>query len=128
MTRFVVDSYAWVEYFKGSEKGRKAKDFLEGNIHEIYTNIVTLSEVISVTKRQGLDFVSAMEIVLGISQIYGIDIAFSKEAGELHADIKKEIKNIGLADIFVLLTARKLGAKILTGDPHFKNFKEAVMI
>ncbi len=29
---------------------------------------------------------------------------------------------------FVVFTAKKLGAKILTGDPHFKGFKEAVMI
>jgi hypothetical protein len=29
---------------------------------------------------------------------------------------------------FVLQTARKLGAKIITGDPHFKGFKEAVLI
>jgi len=27
-----------------------------------------------------------------------------------------------------LATARKLKSKILTGDPHFKNMKEAVLI
>lgn len=33
-----------------------------------------------------------------------------------------------MADAFVLLTARKLGAKVVTSDPHFKGFKEAVLI
>ena len=43
-------------------------------------------------------------------------------------EIRKKIKDFGLADVFVLLTARKLNAKIITGDPHFKGFKEAILI
>jgi len=40
---------------------------------------------------------------------------------------KRNIK-FGLVDAFVLLTARELDAKILTGDRHFKGFKEAVLL
>jgi predicted nucleic acid-binding protein len=38
------------------------------------------------------------------------------------------MKDFGLADAYVLATARKLKSKILTGDPHFKGMKEAVLI
>ncbi len=27
--RFVIDSYAWIEYFRGSGSGTKAKDYIE---------------------------------------------------------------------------------------------------
>ena len=28
----VIDSYAWIEYFKGSEYGKKAKEYIENGI------------------------------------------------------------------------------------------------
>lgn len=35
---------------------------------------------------------------------------------------------MGLADIFVLLTARKLNAKVVTGDEDFRGLKDSLMI
>ena len=29
MTRLVIDAYAWIEYFEGSEIGKKVKELLE---------------------------------------------------------------------------------------------------
>lgn len=53
---------------------------------------------------------------------------FSREAGLLHALIRKKIKDFGLIDAFVLLTARKIKARVLTGDNYFKGFKEVILI
>ena len=53
---------------------------------------------------------------------------FSVSAGMTHAEIRRKIKDFGLSDAYVLAAARKLNAKILTGDPHFKNMKEALSI
>jgi predicted nucleic acid-binding protein len=33
-----------------------------------------------------------------------------------------------VADAFVLSAARKLGAKVLTGDPDFANMEDVVML
>ena len=46
----------------------------------------------------------------------------------LHTEMRKTEKDFGLADAYVLATARKLKAKILTGDPHFKNVKDAILM
>ena len=51
-----------------------------------------------------------------------------ESARESETEIRKKIQNFGMADCVILLTARKLNAKIITGDLHFKGFKEAVMI
>ena len=101
---------------------------LEPEDNEIFSSIITIAEVVSVTKRENRDAEQKYIDMINASKIYGINSGFAKEAGILHAEIRKKIKDFGLADAFVLLTARKLGAKIVTGDPHFKGFKEAILI
>ena len=128
MSKYVIDAFSWLDYFEGNASGEKVKDKIENKNNEIITNIVTISEVISVFKRKGFDYNKAYELITNLSKIYLINLEFSREVGILHADIRKKIKDFGLADTFVLLTARRLKAKILTGDPHFKGFKEAIMI
>lgn len=128
MNKYVVDSYSWIDYFDGNKQGKKVREFLESKNNEIITNILTLSEIISVFKRRGYDYDKAFEKIINLSKLYINNVNFSKEVGLLHAEIKTKIKDFGLADAFVLLTARKLNAKILTGDPHFKNFKETIMV
>ena len=127
MNEYVIDAYAWLEYLDGSERGEKVRKLIFDRSSEVYTNIVTLSELISVAKRKGMDAEKAFEIIISISRIYQGNIEFHKEVGLLHAELRKKIKDIGLSDIFVLLTARKFNAKIITGDPHFKN-QNAIMI
>ena len=126
--RYVIDATAWIEYFIGSERGKKVKEILDSNENEIFSSIITLTEVVSVTKRENRDAEEKYRDILNLSSIHFISLELSKEAGILHAEIRKKIKDFGLADTFVLLTARKLNAKILTGDPHFKTFKEAILI
>lgn len=126
--RYVIDSYAWIEYFNSSEKGSRVKKIVESQDNENFTSIITIAEVSSISKREGRDTELAYKILTNLSKIYFMSLEFSKEAGILHAEIRKKIKDFGLADAIVLLTARKLGAKIVTGDPHFKNFKEAILI
>jgi predicted nucleic acid-binding protein len=44
------------------------------------------------------------------------------------ADLLVHLKDFGLADAYVLATAKKLNAKVLAGDMHFKGVKEAFLI
>jgi predicted nucleic acid-binding protein len=37
-------------------------------------------------------------------------------------------KDFGITDAFILATANKLKAKIITGDPHFKELENTIMI
>lgn len=126
--RYIIDAHAWIEYFLGSDRGSKVKEILESEQNGIFTSIITIAEVTSITKRENKDAEEKYNDIINLSKIYGITAEFAKEAGILHAEIRKKIKDFGLADAVVLLTARKLGAKLVTGDPHFKGFKEAVLI
>ncbi|MBI4980170.1 PIN domain-containing protein [Candidatus Woesearchaeota archaeon] len=128
MNRFVIDAYAWVEYFGGSLLGEKVKSIVENTSNEIFTNVLTIAEMASHFERKGIAFVEAKRIIFSLSTIYIIDETFAEDAGKLHAKIKPLRKHMGLADVIILLTARKLGAKVVTGDEDFKGLKEVIMI
>lgn len=126
--KFVFDAFAWIEYFNGSESGKKVSELIESEENDVFSSIITITEVSSILKRNEKDVELGYKSIIDLSKIYFINSEFAKEAGILHAETRKNIKDFGLADAFVLLTARKLGAKIVTGDPHFKGFKEAVLV
>jgi len=128
MTNYVIDAYAWIEYFEGSEEGEKVKEIIEDRKNEIFTCSVTVSEIISKFIRSGKDKDIAVKAIRAFSKIISADDEICIRTGQLHAEIKRKIKDFGLADAFVLATSNKFGAKILTGDSHFKDFKEAILI
>lgn len=127
MNRFVIDSWAWIEYLKGSSKGLRIRKEIE-NGAELLTNSVSVAEIISKIKREGMDIEIAWSALTSLSKIVPCDEDFSKNAGLTHAEIKKKVLNFSLGDAFVLYTARKFNAKILTGDPDFSNIKEAELL
>ena len=126
--KYVIDTHAWIEYLTATNTGTKIKTLLEKNNTETFTCAVTLAEVISKIAREQLDTEFAYAIVTSNSEIVDADEQLSKQAGILHAQIRKTKKDFGLADAYTLATARLLNAKILTGDPHFKDIKEAILI
>src|SRR3990172_1972732 len=127
MPRFVVDSWAWVEYLRGTSRGEQVHKKIDSRA-ELLTHVVTLAELTSKFRRQGLDVEAAWQAVRALSKILTIDETDAKNAGVLHATIKQSRANFSLADAFVLQAARKLHCKILTGDPDFRGMKDAIML
>jgi predicted nucleic acid-binding protein len=128
MLRYVVDAYAWIEYLIGSEAGSEVNIILENESNEIYTCAVTVAEVISKVSREGRDTEVAYDVLVNNSQVIDVDEELSKETGLLHSNMRKTEKDFGLADAYVLATARKLKSKVLTGDKHFRSVKEAFLL
>lgn len=126
--KYVIDAYAWVEYLIGSEAGERARAVLEEGGGGVYTCAVTIAEVISKTAREGRNLETAFDILISNSNVIDVDEELSKETGVLHAEMRKTERDFGLADAYVLATARRVKAKVLTGDPHFRDVKEAVLI
>ncbi len=57
-------------------------------------------------------------------------VSFNKdiEAAKIHAENKMKSPDFGLADASILASARNRNIKVVTGDPHFKNFDDSVML
>lgn len=128
MTKIVIDAYTWIEYLEDSEKGRKAAETIEDNSNEIFTSSATVAEVISKFLRANKDVKIAINCLNNVSNVVSVNQEIANLAGHMHYEAKKKNKDFGMLDAFVAATARKLSAKILTGDPDFKNFKDVVMI
>jgi predicted nucleic acid-binding protein len=128
MTDFVIDSWAWIEYLDGSRLGARVRDVIMDERNRFYTHVVSLAEIVSKEKRRNKDPEIAWKAIMSLSKILQIDEKDSKATGYLHAQIKSKNKNFGLADSFVLHAARKMGGRVLTGDPDFKGIADAVML
>jgi len=126
--RYIIDAYAWIEYLVGSEPGIRVRTILEDERNDIFTCAVTVAEVVSKTIREGRNAETAYDILTGNSVIVAIDGEISRDAGVLHADMRKTRKDFGLSDAYVLATSRITKSKILTGDPHFEGIQNIILV
>jgi predicted nucleic acid-binding protein len=122
MTRYLIDSYAWIEYLEGSVKGARVRDLLRPPA-EGYTPASVVAEVTSKTIRRGKDPSVAWLALRGSSIILPLDGETARAAGGLHAEYRRKISDFAMTDAVVLTFARKLDAKIVTGDPHFQGMR-----
>ena len=128
MNKYFLDSYAWIEYFDGTEKGRKVRKLIESGKNLIYTNPSVIAEVTSRSKRKGADPLAIFEAITTYSHIEELNAQIAFEAGILHADIRQKQPDFPLADALIMVSANKVSAKIVTGDEHFKEQKNVVFL
>ncbi len=122
MTRYVVDSYAWVEYLEGTAKGATVERLLEA-AGASYTPTPVVAEVTSKAIRTGTDPGIAWQAIRSWSQVLPLDAETARAGGALHAQQRKRTPDFALTDAIVLAFARKLNAAVLTGDPHFRGMR-----
>ncbi|MHB8702286.1 MAG: PIN domain-containing protein [Nitrososphaerales archaeon] len=123
-----MDSRAWFEYLDGSRLGAKVRDIIADERNRFYIHVVSLAEIVSKEKRRNKDPETAWKAITNLTKILQIDELDSKEVGYLHAEMKSKNKNFGLADSFVLYAARKMGGRVLSGDPDFKGVSDVILI
>ena len=122
---FVIDTYAWMEYFRGSGEGKITQNYIE---HEdCATSSVTIAELSEKYKRENKKFEEDFYFIVATAKIMDLSSEIALMAGEINYENKKKIKNWGMSDSIILATAKLLNAKVITGDEHFKNLG-AVMI
>ena len=133
--KIVIDAYAWIEHFIGSEKGRKVKEIME-NADEVYTPDTVLAEIARKYVREGNEdktVKARLEEITGISHITHIDPNLAVEGARCYLELADKARKAkqdvpSLFDAIVLATGRSLKSKIATGDEHFRNLPETVWI
>ena len=131
----VVDTYAWIEVFIGSEYGEKAKEIIQKS-EEAYTPDVVIAEVARKYLKEGVKEQTILERLATIeetSEITPIDKNIALESAKCYLELverakERKLKAPSLFDAILLATARTLGAKLLTGDEHFKGIDETIWI
>ena len=123
----VIDSYAWIEYFRGTSSGERAREFIESG--SAATSPITLAELQEKYLREKWDsFETDLGFITTKTTLVPVDKKISLLAGKINHQNKKRIKDWGMADSIILATAKISSAKVVTGDTHFKDIPEAIMI
>jgi len=124
--KIVIDTYAWIEYFKGSQEGAKAKRFIEGKF-ELFTPSIVIAELSDKYRREKIEEWSVRNKFIKFkTKILNLDENIANRAGELKQELKKQHKNAGLADAIIIAHSLDIEARILTGDKHLKYLKNAI--
>ena len=125
---FIVDSWAWIEYFVGSKGGLKLKKFIDNKNHKFITMECTLSEVKSYCMRTNSDFGRIKDIIKKNSIMLPVSIDIWLKAAEAKHEIRKKVKDFGLIGAILVAKQNELNCMLISGDEHFKNMKKIVYI
>lgn len=131
----VVDSYAWIELFLGSEGGNRVKKILS-DAEDVRTPDIVLAEISRKYSRENVDKKrtrSRLTEISSASIITSVDVDIALKAGEAYLELANRAKQQrrrmpSLFDAIVLATAREHNSKVLTGDEHFEGLPETVLI
>lgn len=122
----LLDTSAWIEFFIGSEKGKRVKDILYKN--DSYTSIVTLAEVTNWALKESRDAEFLVKAIKQLSNIIELDEDMAVLAGKLNFERKKSNKKWGMLDSFILASGSIYGLKILTKDSDFKDLSDVEIL
>lgn len=120
----LIDSWTWIEYWKGGKLANAAASYIEGDEESIVSTI-NIAEVYFWVARY-YDEPTAAEKLKTIEKRCSI-VAADKQLAIDAAKIKIESK-LGLADSLILATARHLRGKVATGDPDMKGMKDVIFL
>ena len=129
----VYDTYAWIEYFRGSSKGEKIKELLSTGG---YTPSIVLAEIARKYVREGIEIFEVEKRLLFIelkTAIIDVDSRLAIKAAELFLKLyehsaKNKLRTPSLADAIVYATAQMLKDDLVTGDKLFKGLPGVLYI
>ena len=131
--KYVIDAYAWIEYFRASQYGEVAKEYIESADSVTPTIVVSeisrkLQKEIELGNETPDGRLKRLEFISATSQLVELDFELAVTAGKTDCEMKKKVKGWGLADSIVLCTARSINGKVITGDEHFRNLKDVIFV
>ena len=116
------DSWAWVEYFRGSAAGRRVKGVLEGD-EVLFTPSICLAELKAKYLAEGHDPTDRLRFIKSRTSI----IAINASVAEMAADLKLQHR-LHMVDSIVLACAQAAGSDLVTGDQHFREVPGVLML
>ncbi|MGA2317728.1 MAG: PIN domain-containing protein [Thermodesulfobacteriota bacterium] len=124
--KILIDTSAWIEYFKDKSAGlsKRVDEILSK--YEVYVPKVVIAELIQSSK-------SEREVSIVEDFVDAFNIIDQKEdtwikAGKLSFNLKKKGKNVNLTDCYIAVIAQEYDCQILSLDFHFKDIQKSFNI
>lgn len=125
---YIIDTYAWIEYFKGSDRGKVLKDLFYNQSNKFITMECCIAELCGYCLRNKIEFIELYSIVKGNSIILPVMRSHWIQAAKIKFELGKKIAGFGLIDSILLAKQEEMHYKIVSGDTHFKNLKNIVYL
>ena len=120
---FLIDTWTWIEYWKGANK--KAIQIIDESTEPFMVSSITIAEVAQIYRQREKRLVTVRtDDVAARAEVVPVTFEIARLAGQLR---NTEIDG-GIADAIILATARLTSSKIVTGDQHFKGKKNVVYL
>lgn len=117
----LLDTWAWVEMFSGSAKGRALRRTLGGL--SLFVSVLSLAELSAWCARNGRDSSPYLKAVKRAASVIHLDEETAEAAGNALPRLRKRAHGIGMIDALIYAQAVGLGVQLVTGDPHFKRLE-----
>lgn len=119
MARYLVDSWSWVAYFAGEERGAKVRPLVESESEA--TSMLTLMELADVYAQRDPESIGdKIDFIASHTTILDLDPMVSEGAGRTKRDQRARRIKIGIVDAAIYETAQQNDLTLVTGDPDFK--------
>lgn len=120
----LIDSWAWIEYWKGSKYGQNASKYIDSE-EEVFVSAINITEIYSWFSRNYDQDIAKGRIEIIEKRCFIVPL--EKELAISAAKLKLKYK-LGIADSIVLATGGQINGKVVTGDPDFENIEGVVFI
>ena len=121
----LIDSWTWIEYFKGSKSGEQARKIIEDSEERAVISSVNVAEVYGWILKYYDEGVAEEKRAAMRERAFVCDV--DEEIAVEAARMRRQ-KKWGLGDAIVFATAKKSEAVIVTGDPHFRNTGNVIFL
>ena len=122
----LLDSWAWIEFFKGTPQGEKVKQLIQ-NRH-IYTSCLNIAEVAHWCKKNNKSAEEYLAAIKSRAAVLLIEEKTCQDAGSTLVELRKKSPGIGMIDALIYAQAISAGIFVLSGDPHFRNLQDVEFI
>ncbi len=116
------DSWAWVEYFRGSRAGLEVKEIIESK-EVLFTPSVCLAELKAKYLAEGHDPRERLQFIKSRTSIVEVDASVAEAA----ADLKLQHR-LHMVDAIVLASAMARKSELVSGDKHFRDVPGVAML
>jgi predicted nucleic acid-binding protein len=116
------DSWAWVEYFRGSRAGTRVREMIEAG-ELLATPSVCLAEIKAKYLAEGHDPSERLRFIKGRTSVIDVDASVAEAAADL-----KVRHRLHMVDALVLASARSLESELVTGDEHFRKLEGVLLL
>lgn len=115
----LLDTSAWIEYFKGTDLGENVKEIVKSD-KTLFTNLLTIAELTQWADKYSQDKIKILGFVYQRSKMLELSYEILENAGVEYNKLRKIKEKIGMIDVIIYTSVVAHNLILLTKDRDFE--------